>query len=203
MMETVRRKGKMTQATMHDLLDHLRKRRSTPSVQLGDPGPDPDTLSDILTIGARVPDHGKLAPWRYIIYSREDRQRLAETLKVLVLKSGDPEAERKAGKATQFAIAPLVIGVVSTAAAHAKVPVWEQELTAGAVCMNLLHAAAGHGFAAQWLTQWFAFDPAALRALGVGENEKLAGFIHIGTASLDTPERDRPDISALTTFFSN
>jgi len=188
---------------MQDLLAHLKTRRSTPNVQLGEPGPDASALFAMLEIAARVPDHGKLAPWRFIVYGKQERLRLTEALAAIARADPDPsESERKAAKAAAFAEAPLVVGVVSTAAEHPKIPVWEQELSAGAVCLNLLHAAAAHGFGAQWLSQWFAYDEAARAELGLKPEERIAGFVHVGTPKLPTPERDRPDISALTTFFS-
>ncbi|MBZ8132320.1 nitroreductase [Afifella sp. IM 167] len=188
---------------MHDLLSHLKTRRSTPNVQLGAPGPDAQALFAMLEIAARVPDHGKLAPWRFIVYGKQEREILAEALAAIGRSDPDAaEAERKAAKAAAFAEAPLVVGVVSRASEHPKIPIWEQELSAGAVCMNLLHAAAAYGFGAQWLTQWFAYDAAARAELGLGAEERMAGFVHIGTPKLPTPERDRPDLSALTTFFS-
>ncbi|WP_026381858.1 nitroreductase family protein [Afifella pfennigii] len=188
---------------MYELLSHLQTRRSAPAAQLDEPGPDAPALFAMLAIAARVPDHGKLAPWRFIVYGKQEREELARRLAEIARGDADPvEAERKAGKTAAFAAAPLVVGVVSTAAEHAKIPRWEQELSAGAVCLNFLHAAAAHGFGAQWLTGWFAYESEARVALGLKEEERIAGFIHIGTPRLPTPERERPDISALTTFFS-
>lgn len=154
-------------------------------------------------MAARVPDHGKLAPWRFIVYAHEKRRAAAEWLAArAACHPEEAERRKRAESARQFAIPPLVLGVVSTAAEHPKIPVWEQQLSAGAVCMNLLHAAAALGFAAQWLTQWYAYDEEALRYLGVAEGERLAGLVHLGTPQAPATERWRPDVDALTTVWA-
>ena len=181
------------------IADYLKTRRSIPAPQLGEPGPDAGALSEMLTIAARVPDHGKLAPWRFIVYARQDRAGAVEALAAIARQGGAADAEQRALKAQGFAEAPLVVAVVSAPIpVHPKIPLWEQQLSAGAVCLNLVHAAHAKGFAAQWLTGWFAYDPAALRLLGVGEGERIAGFIHIGTPTMPPTERDRPDVAAKT-----
>lgn len=181
---------------------YLKTRRSIPAPQLGEPGPDADTLSEMLTIAARVPDHGKLAPWRFIVYARHDRASAVEALAAIARRGGAADAEQRALKAQGFAEAPLVVAVVSAPIQdHPKIPLWEQQLSAGAVCLNLVHAAHAKGFAAQWLTGWFAYDPDALRLLGVGEGERIAGFINIGTPTMPPAERDRPDVAAKTTHW--
>jgi nitroreductase len=182
------------------LKDYLASRRTVPSAQLGEPGPDDSALRSMLTIAARVPDHGKLAPWRFIIYDKAARQAAAEWLverAARISEHGESGSEVK--KAALFAHAPLVVGVLSAVRAHPKIPAWEQQLSAAAVCLNLLHAAHAHGFSAQWLTDWFSYDDEASAFLGAGEGEKFAGFIHIGTPEVAPVERDRPDVDALTT----
>jgi nitroreductase len=182
---------------------HLNTRRSIPAAQLGEPGPDKGQIAEMLTIAARVPDHGKLAPWRFVLYPRQARRAAAEWLAARA--AGHPEeAERRkrSESARQFAVPPLVVGVVSTAADNPKIPLWEQRLSAGAACMNLLHAAAAFGFAAQWLTQWYSYDEAALRYLGVEEGERMAGLVHIGTPHMPPTERWRPNVEALTAIWT-
>lgn len=188
---------------MNDALGvHLKTRRSIPAPQLAEPGPDAAALAEMLAIAARVPDHGKLAPWRFIVYGRDERARAVDRLTAIARRSGGTEAEQMAGKARTFAEAPLVVGVISSPAAeHPKIPLWEQQLSAGAVCLNLLHAAYANGFAAQWLTGWYAYDPEALRFLGVGDGERVAGFVHIGTPTMPPSERDRPDVAAKTSHW--
>ncbi|MTH99404.1 nitroreductase [Roseibium sp. RKSG952] len=183
-----------------DVISFLSRRRSHPSITMSAPGPDKATLDTILTIAARVPDHGKLAPWRFIVYRSADSVKIGERLAGIVEKRDGPLDEaRRAQELGRFGRAPLVVGVVSRAGIHPKIPVWEQELSAGAVCMNLVNAAAASGFAAQWLSEWYAFDEEASRYLGCKENERFAGFIHIGTPTQAPVERPRPEISQITT----
>ena len=183
------------------LLGYLKTRRTIPAAQMGEPGPDPETVRSILEIAARVPDHGKLAPWRFIVYDRQTRHVLIEGLGRIAMQAADEkEARIRADKARALAQAPVVVGVVSAPfAGHPKIPLWEQELSAGAVCLNLLHAAQAHGFAAQWLTGWFAYHEEAARWLGLKDGERFAGFFHIGTATVPPSERDRPNLHAITT----
>ncbi len=185
------------------LIDYLSRRRTVPSLQLDDPGPKADQISEILTIAARVPDHGKLVPWRFVIFSREQRHIAEGWLRsraAAISEYGEkgPEVE----KAARFVRAPVVVGVVSAPMDHPKIPLWEQHLSAAAVCLNLIHAAHAHGFSAQWLTDWFTYDDEAAAFLGAKDDERFAGFIHIGTPTIDPVERDRPDIEALTSYWS-
>ena len=184
---------------MTDLLEHLRTRRSVPAASLASPGPDEETLRDILTIAARVPDHGKLAPWRFILFEGDSRSRFGELLADLV-KKRDPDAgeDRLELERRRFDRAPLVVAVISCAGSHPKIPEWEQILSAGAACMNLVHAACGHGFAAQWITEWYAYDSEALKLLGLETTEQVAGFIHIGRADGAPIDRPRPALEAIT-----
>lgn len=179
-----------------DVLDFLLSRRSHPSITLSEPGPSENDLDTVLTAAARVPDHGKLAPWRFIIYRGEARQRIGDRLLSFAEeKEGPFEAQRREQELTRFTRAPVVVGVVSRAAVHPKIPVWEQQLSAGAACMNLINAAGAAGFAAQWLTEWYSFDPDASRFLGCGDEERFAGFVHIGTPTQPPTERARPVLS--------
>ncbi|MER0237350.1 nitroreductase [Fulvimarina sp. MAC8] len=187
---------------MSDLLDYLSSRRSRPLPALGEPGPSANELTDILTIAARVPDHGKLAPWRFIVFHGEGAEAAGASLAGLIAEREGPLSEiRDRVERTRFTRAPLVVAVVSTAAEHVKIPVWEQQMSAGAVCMNLIHAANGSGFAATWLTEWPAYDEDAKRLLGIAPEENVAGFIHIGTPGEAPSERLRPVLSDIVTTF--
>ena len=169
-------------------------RRSVPSMQLGEPGPDEATVLRMLASAVRVPDHGKLVPFRFLRIAGDARHALGEFLAGRALQR-DPQAVEKDRR--RFSHAPLVIAVVARLQAGHKVPEQEQLLTAGCVCFALLQAAQGLGFGAQWLTAWMAYDPEVARVLGLGEGERIAGFIHIGTPSQEAPERERPDLRAL------
>ncbi len=185
------------------LVRYLRTRRTIPAAQMEEPGPDAATLRAMLEIAARVPDHGKLAPWRFIVYEKARRAEAVAGLGRLAEQAGDEKERRyRTDKSRGFAGAPLIVGLVSAPVAdHPKIPLWEQQLSAGAVCLNLLHAAQAHGFAAQWLTGWYAYDAEAARWLGVKDGERVAGFVHIGTPTLPPTERDRPDVGAITSFW--
>ena len=185
------------------IIAYLESRRTVPSAQLGAPGPDADTLARLLKIAARVPDHGKLAPWRFIVYDKSSRQAAVTWLQRRAAQEDDPsEAGKRANMAQIFANAPLVVAVVSAPVVHPKIPVWEQQLSSAAVCLNLVHAAHAFGFCAQWLTGWYAYDADARAYLGLGEGEQIAGFIHIGTPNMPPAERDRPDVESLTTHWT-
>jgi nitroreductase len=183
------------------LIAYLRTRRTIPAALMSEPGPDPQTLRNMLEIAARVPDHGKLAPWRFILYDRASRAAVIAGLTRIAEHAFDEKERRfRADKAKGFGDAPLIVGVVSAPIAdHPKIPVWEQHLSAAAVCLNLMHAANAHGFSAQWLTGWYAYDEEAQRWLGLKPGERFAGFLYIGTTTAPPVERDRPDVAALTT----
>ncbi|OSI60220.1 nitroreductase [Bradyrhizobium canariense] len=185
-----------------DAIELLKTRRSVKPREMSGPGPSPAELETILTIGARVPDHGKLAPWRFIIFEGDARQRAGEVIaKVFARKNpgaaaADVETERK-----RLMDAPLVIGIVSFTKPHPKVPAFEQELSAGASVMNIVTAAAALGYGACWLTGWFAFDRDVLDGLGLKPDEKLAGFVHIGKPTRPSGDRPRPVLSEIVTRF--
>jgi nitroreductase len=183
------------------LLDYLNVRRSTPALQLTEPGPDKSELEEILRLTVRVPDHGKLAPWRFIVYRGEERKRLGEAaLKRALEKTPDLGADQQDVERTRFTRAPVVIAVVSTAAPHFKVPEWEQVMSAGAVCLNMLIATNAHGYAANWLTEWVSFDENIWSELGVKSGEKIAGFIYIGSTTFPAVERPRPELADVVTW---
>ncbi|MXN63882.1 nitroreductase [Stappia sp. GBMRC 2046] len=187
----------MTQET-NDALRLLLTRRSHPAISLEGPAPDEETLNTLLTAASRVPDHGKLAPWRFLIIRGEARQRAGERLLAIAeQKNGPLGDDLRKQELERFSRAPLVVAVISRAAVHPKIPVWEQELSAGAVCMNLLTAAHAAGFAAQWLTEWPAFDPDVANLFGMQEGERFAGFVYIGRPTVQPAERPRPELSEI------
>jgi nitroreductase len=187
---------------MRDAIDLLKTRRSVKPREMTGPGPSPAELETILTIGARVPDHGKLAPWRFIIFEGDARERAGEVIaKVFARKNPNASAAEIDVEKRRLTDAPLVIAVVSFTKPHPKVPPWEQELSAGASAMNIVTAATALGYGTCWLTGWFAFDRDVLEAIGLKADEKLAGFIHIGTPSKPSEDRPRPAISDIVTRF--
>jgi nitroreductase len=183
------------------VLRHLGTRRSASAAALTEPGPDRAALESMLTIAARVPDHKKLAPWRFIVIEGEARARfgalLAQTCAANEPAASDARHEIEHGR---FLRAPVVVAVVSSPVYHPAAPEWEQVLSAGAVCLNLLHAASAYGFGAQWISEWYAYDEQAKRGFGLKDGERIAGFIYIGTAREKPTERDRPELSAITSF---
>jgi nitroreductase len=191
---------------MNDTIALLQKRRSAPPAIMTGPGPGGDELTTLLTIAARVPDHGKLAPWRFILFEGEARERVGRIgldirLEDLRLKNlPDLDDKGRAEELGRFARAPLVVGVVSRAAPHTKIPEWEQLLSAGAVCMNLIVAARAFAFTATWLTEWPAYDARFRAAIGLAEHERVAGFIHIGHAP-PMEDRPRPPLDSIVTRF--
>lgn len=183
------------------LIDFLRDRHSTPVAQMKEPGPSQGELDAILSFATRVPDHGKIAPWRLTVYRGDVRKELGEKfLAIVSKKTPDMTDMAKEAELVRFTRAPLVVGVISTAAPHAKIPEWEQVLSAGAVCLNMVMAASAHGFVANWRTEWVAYDDEALALLGVKDGEKVAGFIHIGSSDFPTPDRPRPELSQIVTY---
>jgi nitroreductase len=189
-----------------DLLSVLETRRSVKPVVLSGPGPNPAELRRLLSVASRVPDHGALVPWRFILFQGEARQAASAQLAAVYLAQ-HPELSAQtvstlAKLSRLFTQAPLVVAVVSRADPNARKPEWEQVLTAGAVCMNLITAATAIGYASVWLTGWAAYDTDALAALGVRAEEKVAGFIHIGTAQERPPDRTRPVLDELITGWS-
>jgi nitroreductase len=186
-----------------NLLSLLETRRSVKPVALSEPGPNPVELRRLLAVASRVPDHGALVPWRFILFQGEARQAASAQLAAVYLAQ-HPELSAQtvstlAKLSHLFTHAPLVVTVVSRADSSARKPEWEQVLTAGAVCMNLITAATAIGYASVWLTGWAAYDTGALAALGVRAGEKVAGFIHIGTAQERPPDRARPVLDDIIT----
>lgn len=172
----------------------LAVRRSAPAQALAAPGPSPAEVERILQLGSRTPDHGKLFPWRFVVMGPASRAALAEELLPHAARQADPVKARTV--LSKLTAPPLTILVVSTPIEGHKVPVWEQQLSAGAVCMNLEHAAHALGYAASWITDWYSYDPQTIELLRLVAGERVAGFIHIGTLAEPPLERPRPDLAA-------
>ena len=188
---------------MPDALELLRTRRSIKPVGLAGPGPSPPEIEILLTIASRVPDHGKLVPWRFIIFEGEARLAAGHAI-VAAFRAKYPDAKPEQAEAeqTRLARAPLVIAVVSRAGPHVKIPEWEQVLSAGAASMSLVLAAHALGYAASWITEWYAYDRTVLDALGLEENERIAGFVHIGRPAHAPEDRPRPSLEQIATRFT-
>jgi nitroreductase len=182
------------------LLAFLKTRKSASAKAMGGPGPDAAQVRDILSIAVRVPDHGKLNPWRFVVFDGDARTKVGA---LFARRYADlhPEyaSENVAFQQGLFLRAPVVIAVVSTATVHSKIPVWEQQMSAAAVCFSLVMAAQAHGFDAQWQSDWIAYDEGAKAAMGLAATENVAGLIYIGTSSVPLEDRPRPDAAALTT----
>jgi nitroreductase len=185
---------------MNQTLDLLRSRRSIAPRLLAAPGPSPEDLDELLAIACRVPDHGRLAPWRFVVIEGEAQTRLGEAVAAAFLADRpDAGPEQIAKERARLTEAPVVVAVVSRAKPHVKIPEWEQQLSAGAVCMNLVFAANAAGYGTSWLTEWFGTDRRILELLGLEPDERIAGFIHIGTPMEKPAERARPVLADLVT----
>lgn len=186
------------QGNSPETLDLLHRRRSTSAKAMSAPGPDADQLRSILQAASRVPDHGKLFPWRFIVFEGEARAQFGEVLaEALVARSAGVSESLKRFERGRFMRAPVVIAVISSLKSEKPIPEWEQRLSAGAVCQNLLIAAAAAGFGANWLTEWCAYDEIVTAKLGLEPGEQVAGFIYIGTATAPLEERPRPELDAI------
>ncbi len=173
----------------------LLTRRSVVAKDLTEPGPSKEELDEILRCGHRVPDHGKIGPWRFILFAGEARKHFGEKLAEIFINKAPGSTERAVHiERDRFLRAPMVLAVVSSPVEHPKVPLWEQQLSVGAVCQNILNAAHCTGYGAQWLTEWYAFDPQVSQLLGLSETEKVAGFIYIGSFEQRPSERSRPNL---------
>lgn len=189
------------QVSCQQVLRHLSTRRSVSAAAMMEPGPDRATLAAMLTVAARVPDHKKLAPWRFIVIEGEARARFGELL-ARICAGNEPGASetRLDTEHGRFLRAPVVVAVVSSPVPHPAAPEWEQVLSAGAVCLNLLHAASAHGFGGQWITEWYGYDAAVKAGFGLQSHERFAGFVYIGTPKEKPTDRDRPSLAAITSF---
>ena len=181
------------------VLDFLALRRSASAATLTTPGPDEATLAQLLRLATRVPDHGKLFPWRFIVLRGEAKVAYVRALEPLAAQQANPEKARAA--LAKVRNPPVSVCVVSRLL-EAAIPEWEQRLSSGAVCMTLLTAAQAAGYGANWITDWYAYDDRALGILGLSDSERVAGFVHIGTATEAPLERVRPDVAALASVWA-
>lgn len=188
-----------------EVLSFLARRRSGLVKCMGGVGPDKKQLDLILRLAARAPDHRKLFPWRFLIFQGDARAQFGEHL-AAKFKQDCPNMDetRVQFERDRFLRTPLVVGVVSSPKDCPRgTPVWEQELSVGAVCQNMLLAARASGFAAQWLTEWYSFDGQTARVLGLEKPERMAGFIYIGSQSQSVAERPRPDMDKIVENWRN
>jgi nitroreductase len=178
-----------------DTIKFLARRRSASAVGLTAPGPSGDELRTILTLAARAPDHGKLAPWRFIVLRDAAKTAFVERLEGIAAKRAD--SAKALAKLVKVRTPPVSVVVVSRAVVGGDIPIWEQQMSAGAVCVLLLIAAQAMGFGANWITDWYAYDTEATRLLGLSPGELVAGYLHLGHCADAPHERVRPDMSAL------
>ncbi|SMQ66038.1 Nitroreductase [Devosia lucknowensis] len=180
--------------------DYLLTRRSVGPAFLKEPGPNADELATMLTIATRVPDHGKLTPWRLVIIAGDDRRAAGDALAAIAAANNPALDEQGLDiERNRFLPMPLTIGIISSPKPSEKAPEMEQLLSAGNVAFNLVHAAHALGFAATWITRWFTFDDAAASMLGALPGERFVGFVHIGTPAIVPEDRPRPDLASVVT----
>jgi len=184
-----------------DTVDLLLKRRSAKPALLSEPGPTPEQLGIILTAAARVPDHKKLEPWRFIVFQGEDRASFGRILlkACLAEEKETPSAARLEMERTRLLRAPTVVAVISRVTPNPAAPEWEQILSCGAACFNLCLAANAMGFGTSWITEWYSYSRSVREGLKLAANERIAGFIYIGTATEQQPDRDRPQLAKIVT----
>lgn len=188
---------------MPDALDLLKTRKSVSAAFLEPPAPNADEIEEILTIASRVPDHGKLAPWRFVIFAGDARIKASAALaEVFARKNPNADAKVVEEERKRLARAPLVIGVVCKPVLHPKVPEWEQMLSAGNAAFNIVLAAHALGYAAQWTTGWIATDKDAGQVLGLLPGERFVAFVHIGTPTAALPDRPRPPLANSVSYWS-
>lgn len=174
----------------------LSRRRSSKVMQLSQPAPSAHELDALINLATRVPDHGKLGPWRFVVIDGEARDRAGAKLEEVIRNDDGVDDARREFVRGWFKRAPACVMVISSPRPNPKVPEWEQQLSAGAICFNLLLAAHALGYGGCWLTEWPAFDERARAALGLASEERVAGFIYLGTTQGDATERVRADASS-------
>ena len=185
------------------VIDFLLSRKSAPIAELREPAPGDDEIATLIRVASRVPDHGRLTPWRFVVYRGEARHRIGDMLaKRAEEREGPlPDARVEQEKA-RFSRAPLVIGVIHCPRDNPKIPRWEMLLSGGAAAMNLVLAANALGYSTNWITNWYSDDEEGRRILGLAPDERVVGFVHIGTFSGDAPERPRPEVETLISEYS-
>lgn len=179
-----------------DTLALLARRRSSKPARLSEPGPASAEIDALIRLAARAPDHGKLGPWRFVVFESEARSRAGEALAQVIASDSGVDESRLAHARGLLLRAPACVMVVSTAAPHPKIPEWEQHLSAGAVCFSLLISAHALGYAGCWVTEWPVYDERARAALGLAAHERIAGMLYLGTAREAVTERVRADTGA-------
>ena len=185
------------------IIDFLLSRSSAPIPDLREPAPTAQELETILTIASRVPDHGRLAPWRFILYRGEMRHAVGRLLADLAEQREGPLPEaRRQQELARFSRAPLVIGVISSPKDNPKIPQWEMFLSGGAAAMSLVIAANAHGYGTNWITNWYSDVDEGRRLLGLAPRERVVGFVHVGTSSARPQERPRPALSTLVSEYA-
>ena len=185
------------------IVDFLLKRSSVPIQELRAPAPTDSEIAILIAAASRVPDHGRLAPWRFILYRGDAREEIGRKLAALAEQREGPLPEnRRNQELTRFSRAPLVIGVVSSPKESPKIPQWEMFLSGGAAAMNLVHAANALGYGTNWISNWYADDEEGRRLLGLAPQERVIGFVHIGTRRGEAIERPRPDPTGLVSEYS-
>ena len=184
-------------------IDFLLTRRSILARTMEGPGPTDEDLRRIMEAGMRVPDHGRLTPWRFIVIRGNARKTLGEVIATQYEKNNPDAIEEQVEIERERLIrAPVVIAVVSRVQKEHKIPEWEQILSSGAACQNMLIAALSMGYAAQWLTEWYAYDAEVKTAIGAGPDDNIAGFLYLGHEASEPTERARPDYDAIVSEWS-
>ena len=187
-----------------EALNLLKSRRSGSAKAMTGPGPSATQIRELIECASRVPDHGKLTPWRFIIFAGEARNKFGEQLVTALLKTeASPSDERMTQERGRLLRAPVVIAVISRTTPDVPIPEWEQVLSAGACCQTLCIAAHAMGFVANWITEWYAYDNTVRESLTLSANERVAGFIYIGHPQAPLVERPRPDFETITTYFGS
>ena len=197
------RKSSASKQGMTNALELLTTRRSTKAIELSGPPPSAAEIETLLNIASRVPDHGKLVPWRFIVFEGEARRSAGAAIATAFsTKYPNAKPEHIEAERERLARAPLVVAVVSRAAPHAKIPEWEQVLSAGAAAMNFVIAAHALGYGANWITEWYAYDRAVLDAFGLAPHERIAGFVHVGRPLGPPEDRPRPSLKDIVSRFT-
>ncbi len=188
---------------INPMIELLSRRRSAKPHMLAMPGPGAAELEQILTLAARVPDHKKLVPWRFIVIEGDARARLGDVIAgaCIAEESEPPSDVRIENERKRLMRSPVVVCVVSRVVPSSGAPEWEQVLSAGAACFNMCIAANALGFGTCWITEWIAYSPRVKAALKLAENERIAGFVYIGTASETQADRDRPALAEIVTRY--
>ena len=193
-----RNPGRRARLVTSQVIEFLLQRKSRPIGEMTEPGPSDADIETMIRVATRVPDHGRLTPWRFILYRGDARARIGEMLAELAERREGPLPEaRREQERNRLTRAPLIVGVVSVPKESPKIPQWEMFLSGGAAAMNLSLAANALGYGTNWVSNWFADDLEGRRIMGLAPEERVIGFVHIGTHPGGTPDRPRPDPAAL------